>query len=545
MLPPWIIKGVRFAVRLTALFGLICVARKHYGTISVVGPAFLNREVTLKATPSYPWGCEVEWKYIMEGSTYFQTMNGTNVKRYSEDGSFFLKWKASIEYNRSDFYAGCSTNTTIVSSLIALNVKEIVGQCGALVILSPVVRGGDVKLGYFPSDYSIQQINTTRTWKTNIQDIELRKGGHTDSVQLHIPEPPSYPILGPKIADFNTTKCIYVYEDSDIYCQTENGTEPVQVALLLGQDLFVLAESEQNNGFYLFSNVHQHMAGLSNRNVTCQVSNAAIETPYEVQDILCNVEKGSQPDQTVPEYLDGANSSTTCEVRNAFPAPVRDIHIGNVLLSDVQQTDLFNGSSHTYASTAKVTKTHKLWNGKEMCCTRKSIDDFGIADHSICNNISIKYPPSDISMSVSKKPEYSDSVSAYFMNLSCETNESNPPCVIEWASNRDDLRYINSGNWTYGEHGSFVSNVIYKVTKDMVGGIITCSTRCNHFSSHLTENYVVSFSGDPTLYLNMTSSVELYPKNTLTVKCRVYDCNAKEKWTLRWEAENNTEIKTC
>ncbi|XP_052806457.1 uncharacterized protein LOC128235695 [Mya arenaria] len=183
------------------------------------------------------------------------------------------------------------------------------------------------------------------------------------------------------------------------------------------------------------------MAGLSRRNVTCQVSNAAIEKPFEVHGIVCNVEKGTPPVITVPVFLDGESSTPICEVRNAIPAPAIDIYIGNVLLSDVQQTDIFNGSSHTYTSTAKVTKTNKLWNGKEMCCTRKSFDDMGIADHSICKNISIK---------------------------------------------------------------------------------------CG-----------------PTLYLNTTSPVDLYPNITVIVKCLVDDCNTTGKWTLRWEEENNTEIKTC
>ncbi|XP_052805085.1 uncharacterized protein LOC128234705 [Mya arenaria] len=135
------------------------------------------------------------------------------------------------------------------------------------------------------------------------------------------------------------------------------------------------------------------MDGLSKRNVICQVSNAAMETPYEVHGILCNVAKGSPPALTVSEFLDGESSTITCTVHNAIPAPVIDIRVGNVLLSDALQTDLFNGSSHTFTSTAKVTKTNKLWTGKENCCTRKIIDDFGIADHSICKNISIKCDP--------------------------------------------------------------------------------------------------------------------------------------------------------
>ncbi|XP_052804729.1 uncharacterized protein LOC128234513 [Mya arenaria] len=183
------------------------------------------------------------------------------------------------------------------------------------------------------------------------------------------------------------------------------------------------------------------MAGLSRRNVTCQVSNAAIEKPFEVHGILCSVEKGSSPILTVPEHLNGESSTSICEVRNAIPAPAIDIHVGNALLSDIQQTDLFNRSSHTFTSTAKVTKTNKLWNGKEMCCTRKSYHDFGIADHSICKNITIN---------------------------------------------------------------------------------------C-----------------DPTLNLNTTSPVDLYPNITVIIKCFVDDCNTIGKWTFRWEGKNNTAIKTC
>ncbi|XP_052806454.1 uncharacterized protein LOC128235693 [Mya arenaria] len=258
--------------------------------------------------------------------------------------------------------------------------------------------------------------------------------------------------------------------------------------------------------------------------MTCQVSNAALETPYEVHGILCNVEKGSQPVLTLPEFLDGESSTTICEVRNVIPAPVIDIHVGNVLLSDVQQTDIFNGSSHTYTSTAKVTATNKLWNGKEMCCTRKSIDDFGIADHSICKNISIKYPPSNISMSVKTiQQKYNDS-DICFINLSCETNESNPPCAIDWSSNRDDLRYIDTFNGTIGEHGSyrFVSNAIYIVANGMARGTITCSTRCNHFSSHLTQNYTVSFSCSQSHDIQTLFSTFRFPVNNVLIGAAVF-----------------------
>ncbi|XP_052786346.1 uncharacterized protein LOC128221784 [Mya arenaria] len=307
------------------LFGYASAVWNKYGTISVVGPAFVNREVKLKATPFYPWGCDVEWKCMRGGSTTFQTMTGTNVK-YSEAGSFFLKWTATLEYNNSYFYAGCITNTTIHTQMVYLVMKDIVGHCGALVLLNQVIRGANVKLGFFPSDYYIQrQTSAIRTWKKDFQEVQLRNGsyeedivsvyfykltvfnfdeknegtytfkcnfvGTTESVHLYIQERPSYPILGPKSPDFNTTGCIYVYGGSDVYCKTDNGTEPVQVVLLLGNDSFVLAESKGNKGLYRFHNVHKHMAGQSRRNVTCQVSYAALETPYEVHGILCNVGK--------------------------------------------------------------------------------------------------------------------------------------------------------------------------------------------------------------------------------------------------------------
>ncbi|XP_052806919.1 uncharacterized protein LOC128236102 isoform X3 [Mya arenaria] len=406
-----------------ALLGNVCVARNPYGTLSVVGPAFVNREVILKATPYFPWGCDVEWRYIMNGTTIFQTINGTD-KTYSEDGSFFLKWNASIEYNRTEIYAVCLTNATIGTPLITLNMKAIDGHCGALMILSPVARGTEVKVGYFPSDQSIRgQTFTKRTWKKDMHEFQLQKGsyeeklfseylyiltilnftqndegtyslycnssGNTGSVQLHISERPSYPVLGPKFSDFNTTECIYVYVGSDLYCKTENGTEPVQVSLLIGNDSFVLAESEQNKGFYLFSNVQQKMAGLSRLNVTCQVSNAALETPYEVHGVLCNVEKGSLPVLTVPEQLHGERSSSICEVRNALPAPAIEIRVDKVLQANVQQIDLFDGSSHTFTSTATMTKTNTTWNGQQMCCTLKR--KFGLENVSECKNISMKF----------------------------------------------------------------------------------------------------------------------------------------------------------
>ncbi|XP_052806532.1 uncharacterized protein LOC128235774 [Mya arenaria] len=385
MLRQWMIICAQLAIHISALLSYVCAANNKYGTISVVGPTFVNREVTLKATPSYPWGCDVEWKYKKVGDTTFQTMNGTNVKRYSDDTSFLLKWTASVEYNGSYFYAGCSTNETIQTSMISINIKDIVGPCGALVLLGPIVRGGNVKLGYFPSDSFIQrQTYTTRIWKKHFQDIEIQEGSYeeriesdflyiltifkfeernegtyilncyssynTDSVQLHIPEISVYPVLGPKFPDFNTTECIYVYAGSDFYCKTEFGTEPVEVVLLFGNDSFVLSENDENKGVYRYQNVCQQIAGMSRRNVICQVSYIALETPDEAHGSLCSVETGSLPVLTVPELLHGEISTPICEVRNAIPAPTIEIHVDNVLLGDVQQTDAFNESSHIFTS---------------------------------------------------------------------------------------------------------------------------------------------------------------------------------------------------
>ncbi|XP_052819532.1 uncharacterized protein LOC128245434 isoform X1 [Mya arenaria] len=466
-----------------AVFGYICAAMYQYGTISVVGPAFENMEVTLKATPFYPWGCDVEWKYMLDGGTTFQTMNGPNIERYLEDGSFFLKWTASIEYNKSVFYAGCSTNTTIRTHMVSLDMTER----------------------------------------------------------------PSYPVLGRKYPDFNTTECIYVYKGSDFYCKTENGTEPVQLFLLFGQKSYADDESKGIKGLYRINNVHQQMDGLSRRNVTCQVSYAALETPYEVHGILCNVEKGSLPVLTVPEFLDGENSTAICEVRDAIPAPLIEIRVGNVLLSDAQQIDSFNGSSHTFTSKTTVTKTNQVWDGKEMCCDRKSKDDFGLKDVSVCKNISIRYPPSELSMSVNKIHEYSNNMSVCFLNMSCEMDVSNPPCIIEWSSDNDNLRYVYRNDWTNGQNGSsrFISNVCYNVTADMPGGTITCSTRCGHFPSVSDKSYTVSFSDVPILYLNITSPVALHPNITVIVKCFVVDLSNSEQWTFWWEDANKTVIQNC
>ncbi|XP_052806026.1 uncharacterized protein LOC128235264 isoform X2 [Mya arenaria] len=519
------------------LFTLILnLTRNQYGMISVVGPAFVNREVTLKATPFHPWGCDVAWRYMMDGNTYVQTMNGADVKRYSEDGSFFLKWKASSEYNGSIFYAECSSNKTIRTTITSLNMKDIEGQCGALMILSPVVRGAEVKLGYFPSDQSIKRKDFTWKWKKDMHELQLRNGSYeedvlsnylyiltifnfretfegsyilncnsesyTNLVQLQISDKPSYPVLGPMSPDFITTECIYVYRDSDVYCQTELGTEPepVQVLLLIGQDSFVLPESEGNKGSYRFHNVNLQMAGLSRQNVTCQVFYSALETPYEVHGTLCNVEKGNPPVLTLPEFLDGESSTTICDVHNAIPAPEIKIHVGTVLLADVDQTDIYNESSHTYTSRAKVTETHKTWNGKELCCTSRSKVDIGFKNVSICRNISMMYPPSDLSICVNKIHGYNNNVSVRFFSLSCETNQKSA-CKIEWSNDNGDLRNVHRNNWTYGKSGNYrsFSNVLYKVVQDSVGRTITCSTRCDYFPLHLNKKYKVSCSEATTI----------------------------------------------
>ncbi|XP_052806480.1 uncharacterized protein LOC128235717 [Mya arenaria] len=472
----WMLICAQLAMLFSGAFGNAFVARNNYGTISVVGPAFVNREVTLNATPFYPWVCDVEWKYIMDKGTQVQTINGTLVKRYSENGSFFLKWTASGEYNRAKFYAECSANTTIRTHMTSLNMKDIVGQCGAIGLLSPVVLGADVKLGYFPADHYIHhnQSYNTRTWKKYTDEKPLREipyvdekvseylyiltifrfnesdegtyvlncklAGNSNSLQLHIADRPSYPVIGPKFPESNTIECIYVYRGSDFYCKTINGTEPVQVVLLLGHDSFILSEEKRNKGLYTFHNVHQEMAGRSRLNVTCQVSNEALETPFEVHGILCSVEIGSTPVLKVPEIIEGENSVAICKVSNAFPAPAIEIRVANILLANVQRNDSFNGYSHMFTSTATVALTNK-WNGKEMCCTRTSKYNFGLKIESVCENIPMEF--------------------------------------------------------------------------------------C------------------PTLNLNKKSPLDLPPNKTVVVNCTVDDCNANGLWTLWWEDEHNSIIKTC
>ncbi|XP_052803043.1 uncharacterized protein LOC128233417 [Mya arenaria] len=80
--------------------------------------------------------------------------------------------------------------------------------------------------------------------------------------------------------------------------------------------------------------------------------------------------------------------------------------------------------------------------------------------------------------------------------MSCETDASNPPCRIEWARDNDILRYVQSNNWTNETSGSYrsISNVFFNATKDMAGGTITCSTRCDHFPSHLNAIYEITCS---------------------------------------------------
>ncbi|XP_052791012.1 uncharacterized protein LOC128224943 [Mya arenaria] len=438
------------------------------------------------------------------------------------DGSLFLQWMATSAYNGSSFFAECSTNGTIKTPMTYLNMKDIDGPCGAFVILSPVVRGAEVELGYFPSDQSLQRKTfTKRTWKKDMQNLQLREGSHkeellseylyiliifdfkesdkgtyslycnsgayTDSVQLHISERPSYPVLGPKFPDFNTTECIHVYVGSDLYCKTENGTEPVQVSLLNGQDSFDLAGSKGNKSLYRLKKVHQQMAGLSRRKVTCQVSNAALEKPYEVHGNLCSVEKGSLPVLTVPEQLHGETSTSICEVRNVFPALAIEIRIDKVLQADVEQINIFNGSSYTFTSIATMTKAHKTWNGKQMCCTLTPKYDFGLESVSVCKNINMQYLFMETAIVKESSP--------LILNLTCQSGGPFTPCSIAWSSNSVYLYPISTSQWTKNSTSGYisVSNALYFITKDVDGKRIQCYAKCENDSSDSKhETYTIS-----------------------------------------------------
>ncbi|XP_052785503.1 uncharacterized protein LOC128221093 [Mya arenaria] len=114
----------------------------------------------------------------MDGTTHFQTTHRRAfTTRYLKDGSFFLNWTATIQYNRSRFYASCARNQTIKTGMVSLNLTEIVGKCGALVLLNQVTRGAEIKLGYFPSTFSlVHETYTIQTWTKTNQDIHLREG---------------------------------------------------------------------------------------------------------------------------------------------------------------------------------------------------------------------------------------------------------------------------------------------------------------------------------------------------------------------------------
>ncbi|XP_052818543.1 uncharacterized protein LOC128244590 isoform X2 [Mya arenaria] len=235
---------------------------------------------------------------------------------------------------------------------------DIVGRCGALVILGPVVRGTDVELGYFPSDLSIKRRidNGRRAWKKNDHPIHL--GGD------------------------------------------------------------------------------------------------------------------SYKERTVSEYL----------------------YILTIFNLDETDEGTYMLSCNAYSNTDSV-------------------------------QLHIEDMPSVLSMSVKKIHEYNNNVCVWFLNISCETNISNPPCTIEWSSDNDNLRYKQSNNWTYGKSHSYhsVSNVLYNVNTYMTGGTITCSTICDHFPFNLNTDYTVSSSDFSPEQFMKAEIVKESNHNVLNLTCKTVD----------------------
>ncbi|WAR06175.1 hypothetical protein MAR_021544, partial [Mya arenaria] len=280
----------------------------RYGTISIIQPAFVNRNLTIKMTPSIVKKTTAKWKYfkdknigyISEASDSFQTFL---------NGSYYLTIiNVSKSFNESYFAVEDSVTENLISPFI----------------------------------------------------------------QVELEEPPSKPRLGPKTGDFSATNCIYVDADTHPYCNVISGTPPLNVTLTIGAEIYPLVESirdsrryEIKNGTFRFTK-HNYV-----RNITCHVSNLLEQAPVRNTAKLCNIEKGTGPLLIVPEYTLNYTPQIQCEVKFALPAPEVEIRIHNSTVPG-KVTTTFDNTTQSFASKVSLQKAEADWEGSNICCYQKS-----------------------------------------------------------------------------------------------------------------------------------------------------------------------------
>ncbi|WAR06552.1 hypothetical protein MAR_021921 [Mya arenaria] len=334
------------------------------GTLSIIKPTFVNRNVTLKFLPLHGWISNIVWKYALGRDVRHKTLKGleghvrptAHYEPYYDTMLFF----ADRSYNNSRYHIEC----------------------------------------------------------TNVMMIT-----RSNTVKLHLHE---NQLIGP-IWD----NCIFGTVNTNIYCNTSRTTGKTRVNLSVGGKEVKMLEDDTESGVYaarLDSNIlRDHDSDI----VTCKISNDAY---VHDQKNWTKLERFRPYFEYTRIYHD-ENTALSCEVSNTRPPALIEILVDNQAISDVVHEDLLNETSKTFASKASIMKIDKTWNGKEMCCRKKSAIYGNIK--ATCKILDMKYGPV-VDMAEELSVEEGRNLS-----LRCKYNHGNPPqeSSVVWT------RALNNQRW--------------------------------------------------------------------------------------------------
>ncbi|WAR04137.1 hypothetical protein MAR_019506, partial [Mya arenaria] len=278
------------------------------GTLTVMKPAFMNRNVTLKFIPQNRWISNIGWMYALELDTWFNTLYGLeeHIRSTDHDGVFYdtISFVAYKECNNSLFYVQCNQDNTI-SNTVKLHLHEIRPICGNLVLLSPEIKyGKNVEIAYYPSDTFVKKNNLyhARTWLNgpgqpihfrndtykerkmsdylytlNMYNFMESKAGRyalkcgksivssTNWLDIHVTDKQ---LIGP-----TWDECIYGNAETTIYCNTSRTAGKTHVTLSIGSDDFTMTQDESHPGVNAVKLDINTWRDNDGDTVTCKVSN--------------------------------------------------------------------------------------------------------------------------------------------------------------------------------------------------------------------------------------------------------------------------------
>ncbi|XP_052804115.1 uncharacterized protein LOC128234126 [Mya arenaria] len=391
------------------------------GTLTVMKPTFMNRNVTLKFVAQHRWISNIVWKYALEFGAGLQTLYGLEERSTFDDGVYYdtMSFVAYKHCNNSKFHVQCS-HENITSNTVKLHLQEISPNCGNLVLLSPEVKyGKHVAIGYYPPDTLVKEndLYHERTWLNglehpvhlrndtykerkmsdylytlNIYNFTESKAGRyalkcdesivssTNWLHKHATDKQ---LIGP-IRD----ECVYGNANTTIYCNTSRTTGKTHVTLSIGSEAITMTEDESQPGLYAVGLDVNTWRDHDGDIVTCNVSNDNYIHDQKSSAKLFYMEKGSDPILNMPEYIHDENTTVSCEVSNARPPASIEILVDNQAIIEAVKSDILDETSKPFACKASILKIDKNWNGKEICCRKNSV--FNGLLEATCKTLNIK-----------------------------------------------------------------------------------------------------------------------------------------------------------